>query len=77
MILAWAMMIPAKVEFIPRVQLVPTAQKTLAYVAPLIKTTRLLVAVVMAVPTWKIKKGFEPFWPSRVTGPVIPSVVPT
>ena len=67
------MMIPAKDEPGPRVALLPTCQKTLAAVAPLIRTTWLPVVVIRVEPIWKIKMGFEAFRPSKVTGPVIAS----
>jgi hypothetical protein len=36
---AWAMMVPAKIEYVPRVAELPTCQKTLAAWAPPMRTT--------------------------------------
>jgi hypothetical protein len=49
-----ARMFPEKEEPVPRVAELPTCQKTLAGWAPLIRATVLPVAVVSAVPIWKI-----------------------
>jgi len=73
MILAWAMMIPAKAVFVPSVALLPTCQKTFAARAPLIKMTWLLEAVIRVEPIWKIKTESVFPCPSKVTEPVIPS----
>ena len=71
----WAIMIPLKAEETPRVQSLPTCQKTLEAWAPLIRMTWLLVDVVMAVPTWKIKTAVGSPWASRVRVVDIPSAL--
>jgi hypothetical protein len=68
---AWAMMVPTKIELVPRVAELPTCQNTLAACAPPMRTTRLLDAVVSALPIWKMKKP----GPLSVSVPVIPSDV--
>ena len=55
---ARAMMFPANEEVVPRVADVPICQKTLEACARLIRTTVLLVAVVSAVPIWKMNWPF-------------------
>jgi len=69
-----AMMFPWKAVPVPRVALLPTAQKTLEAVAVPFKTTE--PAVVRLVPIWKIKQGFAIPLPSKVTAPVIPRAPP-
>jgi len=54
-----AMIVPLQTEFAPRVQLLPTCQKTLAACAPLIKKTWLSAAVIKVDPIWKMKTAFE------------------
>jgi len=71
-----AMMIPAKDEFPPSVALLVTCQKTLAKVAPPIRTIEAPPSTFRADPTWKIKTAFGFPWPSRVTEPEISRVVP-
>jgi len=51
---AKARMFPENVEEVPRVAELPTCQKTLAALAPLMRTTLLLVAVVSPLAIWKI-----------------------
>jgi hypothetical protein len=51
---ARARMFPENVEEVPRVAELPTCQKTLAALAPLMRTTLLLVAVVSPLAIWKI-----------------------
>jgi hypothetical protein len=51
--LVCAMMLPANTEFVPSVAELPTAQKTLLPLAPLIKRTAELLAVVRVLPIWK------------------------
>jgi hypothetical protein len=53
---AWAMMVPWKIEYVPRVAELPTCQKTLAAVTPPVRIIWLLVAVVSEVAIWKTKK---------------------
>jgi hypothetical protein len=49
-----ASMFPENEEVVPRVAELPICQKTLAGWALLTRTTLLLVAVVSALPIWKI-----------------------
>ena len=66
------MMVPLKVEYVPRVAELPTCQKTLAAFAPLMRTTWLLVPVVSALAIWKIKTAFALPWPLSVRTPLVP-----
>ena len=67
---AWAMMVPLKMEFVPRVAELPTCQKMLAACAPFWRITWLPLNVVSALAIWKIKTLFVLPWPSRWRGPV-------
>jgi hypothetical protein len=49
-----ANMFPEKEDVVPRVAELPTCQKTLAGRAPLMRATLLPVAVVSALPIWKM-----------------------
>ncbi len=51
----FAMMVPLKIESVPRVLLLPTCQNRLSDCAPLIKMTWLLTAVMRVDPILKIK----------------------
>jgi hypothetical protein len=55
---AWAMMVPWKIEFVPRVAELPTCQKMLAACAPPINLIWLVLAVVSVLPIWKTKTLF-------------------
>ena len=66
------MMVPAKVERTPRVAELPTCQKTLHELAPLMSCTVLVDAVVRVVGTWKTQTEVGSFWPSSVRIPVTP-----
>jgi hypothetical protein len=69
-----ARMFPTNVEPVPSVAELPTCQKTLAALAPLIRTTLLLFAVVSPLAIWKRNWAFALPWASSVRVPVIPSV---
>jgi hypothetical protein len=64
------MMVPTKVERIPRVAELPTTQKTLHELAPLMSCTELVDAVVRLVGAWKTQTELGSFWPSSVRLPV-------
>src|SRR5580704_5647480 len=66
--------VPANVVVVPSVAELPTCQKTLCSLAPLVRMTWLLFAAVVSVETiWKIQTAVESPPPSRVRFPVIPS----
>ena len=65
-----AMIVPTKVDVVPRVAELPTCQKTLHAVAPLIRLTRLSDAVINVDATWKMKTALGSPWPSRVSVPL-------
>jgi hypothetical protein len=68
-----ASMFPENAEVVPSVAELPICQKTLEAWAPLMSTTALPLAVVSALPTWKMNWAFELPWASSVRVPVIPS----
>jgi hypothetical protein len=61
-----ARMLPMKLVPVPKVAELPTCQKTLAAVAPLISNTFALLAVIRVLPIWKMKTPL----PLRVRFPV-------
>lgn len=61
-----ARMLPVKLVPVPKVAELPTCQKTLAAVAPLMSTTCELLAVIRVLPVWKMKTPV----PLRVSVPV-------
>jgi len=61
-----ARMLPLKLVPVPKVAELPTCQKTLADVAPLISNTCELLAVIRVLPVWKMKAPM----PLRVSVPV-------
>jgi hypothetical protein len=63
-----AIMVPAKVELVPRVAEVPTAQKMFLAWAPFTSTTCALPEVVSVDPIWKMKTAFVSPCASRVMG---------
>jgi hypothetical protein len=63
-------MVPKKVEPVPRVAELPTCQKTLHELAPLMSCTVLVDSVVRLVGTWKTQTEVGSFWPSSVRFPV-------
>jgi len=63
-------MFPLKLTFVPRVEDDPTAQNTLADLAPLIKRTWALLLTVSADPTWKIQTALASPLASRVRTPL-------
>jgi hypothetical protein len=65
-----ARIVPRKVESVPRVAELPTCQKTLQALAPLIRLTLLLDPVMSVEAVWKMKTASGLFWASRVTVPV-------
>ena len=67
------MMVPLKMEYVPRVAELPTCQKMLAACALPMRTTRLPEAVVSALPIWKMKTEFALPPPSSVRTPVMPN----
>ena len=71
-----ARMVPTNDEWVPSVAELPTCQKTLQAWAPLMSPTRLLDAVMIVLPAWKMKTLLGSPWASRVSVPVIPSVGP-
>ena len=70
MIAVKAMIVPANVEFAPRVAELPTCQKTLQALASLMRTTELAAAVSRADVAWKTHTEVESPWPSRVRIPL-------
>ena len=69
-ILASAKIFPANAVVVPRVAEVPTCQNTLHSLPPLITRTEEPLAVVSAVPIWKIKSAFGLLCALRVSIPV-------
>ncbi len=65
--------VPLKSVVVPKVQFVPTCQKTFADCAPPVKTTLLPSAVVRVLPIRMMKTAFGSPRASRVTAPVNPS----
>jgi len=63
------MMVPWKLVAVSSVAELPTCQKTLAAVAPLVRITRLLAPVVSVDAIWKIQTAFGSFWASSVRSP--------
>src|SRR5947207_13816530 len=71
---AYAIMVPLNAEYVPSVAELPTCQKTLAALAPPIRTTRPPVATFSADPIWKMKTAFGSPLASSVRSPVTASV---
>ncbi|KRD21322.1 hypothetical protein ASE41_14635 [Streptomyces sp. Root264] len=67
-----AMMVPTKVELVPRVAELPTFQNTLQGCAPLTRMTLLAEAVVSVDPAWKMKTALGSPLALRVSAPVSP-----
>jgi hypothetical protein len=67
-----ARMFPENAAPVPTVAELPTCQKMFEVFAPLMSNTLLPVAVVSALPTWKMNWALGLFWASSVTVPVIP-----
>jgi hypothetical protein len=65
-----ARMVPRKVEPVPSVAELPTCQKTLHALAPLMRITELADAVMSVEGDWKIQTEFELPSPSNVRAPV-------
>jgi hypothetical protein len=70
------MMVPTKMERVPRVAELPTCQKTLHELAPLMSCTELVDAVVRVVGAWKTQTELGSFWPSSVRLPVRSRLLP-
>src|SRR5688572_27567136 len=68
---ARAMTVPAKVEPTPSVDELPTCQKTLQAWAPLMRLTRLSVAVMRVEAAWKMKTASSTCLASSVNVPVM------
>src|SRR6476469_2714539 len=66
-----ARMVPSRVEPVPSVAELPTCQKTLAAVAPLMRFTELPDAVTRVEAVWKMNTALGSPCPSRVRIPVI------
>jgi hypothetical protein len=67
---AWrAMIVPLKMEFVPRVAELPTCQNTFLAWAPPDNTTWVLPKVVSVEAIWKMKTAFASPWASSVTFP--------
>ncbi len=64
------MMVPTKVEPVPRVAELPTCQKTLHELAPLMSCTVLVDAVMRVLGAWKTQTELGSFWASSVRVPV-------
>jgi len=64
---AWAIMVPTKIEFVPRVAELPTCQNTLLGETPPVRTTCVVDRVVNVEPIWKTKTELE--FPVRVRIP--------
>jgi hypothetical protein len=71
---ALAMMVPTKSVPTPIVAALPTCQNTLQGLAPFMKVTVLLGAVIRVDPAWKTHTEFGLLAPSRVSVPVSPKV---
>ncbi len=67
---AKARIFPSKLVAVPSVAELPTCQKTLQGLAPLISNTLELLAVMRVLPIWKMKTALELPWALRVTCPV-------
>lgn len=70
---SWAIMVPTKAEFVPRVAELPTCQNTLLATTPPVRTTCVPDNVVSVEPIWKTKTSLE--LPVRVRVPVVIPVV--
>ena len=68
-----AMMVPTKVELVPRVAELPTCQNTLHAEAPFVRSTRLEEAVVRASGIWNTQTAFGFPAASRIRSPVSPT----
>ena len=64
-----AMIVPLKMEFVPRVAELPTCQKMFLAWAPPARTTCVLPSVVSVEAIWKMKTAFALPWASSVTFP--------
>lgn len=69
-IIVKARMVPRNVEFVPRLAELPTCQKTLQGLAPLMRFTELVDPVMSVDGDWKIQTEFGSPAPSSVTVPV-------
>jgi len=69
-ILASASTLPTNIVPVPSVAELPTCQNTLQAEAPLIRRTDALLAVVSALPIWKMKTALGSPWPLSVSAPV-------
>ncbi len=65
-----AIRFPRNVVPVPSVAELPTCHQTSQPSAPLMRLTVAALAVVSALPIWKMKRAFLVPWPSRVRGPV-------
>jgi hypothetical protein len=65
-----AMIVPVKEDVVPNVAELPTCQKTLQALAPLITLTLLAEAVIRVEAIWKMKTAFGSPWPSKVSVPL-------
>jgi hypothetical protein len=64
-----AIMVPWKIDFVPRVAELPVCQKTLLACVPPDRITCVLRMVVSVDPIWKMKTAFASPCPSGVTLP--------
>jgi hypothetical protein len=65
-----AMIVPVKLECVPRVAELPTCQKTLQAWAPLTTLTLLAEAVIRVEEIWNTKTAFGLPWPFKVNVPL-------